>query len=121
MNRIEIQLEFLKKILPEKEELADLYTKIQERASHFGLQVVAFKPGAAAEKEFYTEYPIDVNLNSEYHSLAKFFEEIGHLQRIVNITTISLHGRQVKEKLEFTLDAKIIASTYTYKESKEKE
>lgn len=75
LNRIEIQLEFLKKILPEKEELADLYTKIQERASHFGLQVVLFKPGAAAEKEFYTEYPIDVNLNSEYHSLAKFFEE----------------------------------------------
>ena len=119
LNRIEIQLEFLKKILPEKEELSDLYTKIQERASHFGLQVVAFKPGNSAEKEFYTEWPIDVSLNSEYHSLAKFFEEIGHLQRIVNITMISLRGKQMKEKPEFTLEAKIIASTYTYKESKE--
>ena len=119
LKRIEVQLEFLRKILPEKEELADLYTKIQERASHFGLQVVSFKPGNAQEKEFYTEYPIDVSLNSDFHSLAKFFEEIGHLQRIVNISTIVMAGKTIKDKQEFTLEARIVASTYTYKESKE--
>jgi type IV pilus assembly protein PilO len=119
LKRIELQLEFLRKILPEKEELADLYTKIQERASHFGLQVTSFKPGAAVDREFFTEYPIDVAMNSEYHSLAKFFEEIGHLQRIVNISQIQLRGKTFKDKPEFTLEARIIASTYTYKESKE--
>ncbi|OGF61818.1 MAG: hypothetical protein A2Y62_20570 [Candidatus Fischerbacteria bacterium RBG_13_37_8] len=119
LNRIEIQLEFLKKILPEKEELADLYTKIQERASHYGLQVVAFRPSNSSDKQYYIEYPIDVSLNSEYHSLAKFFEEVGRLQRIVNIGSISVKAKIFKDKQEFTLEAKIIASTYTYKETQE--
>ena len=74
-RRIEAQLNFLKKILPEKEELADLYTKIQERASHFGLKVVLFKPSKEVDRQYYIEYPIDITLNSEYHGLAKFFGE----------------------------------------------
>ncbi len=120
LQRIEAQLNFLKKILPEKEELADLYTKIQERASHFGLRVVMFKPAKEADKQYYTEYPIDITLNSGYHGLAKFFEDVGKLQRIVNISNISLQARTVKDKTDYTLEGKIVASTYTYKETPEK-
>lgn len=115
-RRIEAQLNFLKKILPEKEELADLYTKIQERASHFGLKVVLFKPSKEVDRQYYIEYPIDITLNSEYHGLAKFFEDIGKLQRIVNISNLTLQGRTFKDKPEFSLEGKIVAATYTYKE-----
>lgn len=116
-QRIEAQLNFLKRILPEKEELADLYTKIQERASHFGLKVVLFKPGKEVDRQYYVEYPIDITLNSEYHGLAKFFEDIGRLQRIVNISNINMQARTFKDKPEFSLEGKIVAATYTYKET----
>jgi type IV pilus assembly protein PilO len=121
LQRIEAQLNFLKKILPEKEELADLYTKIQERASHFGLKVIMFKPAPKPnDKQYYVEYPIDITLNSDYHGLAKFFEDIGKLQRIVNVNDISLQGKTFKDKPEYTLEGKIVAATYTYKETEEK-
>ncbi len=120
IKRIETQLDFLKKILPEKEEISDLYQKIQEQGTRFGLQIANFQPRGSAEKEFYTEYPIDLDINGEYHSLAKFFEEIGHLQRIVNIYSFSVKSAIFKNKPEYTLAAKLQASTYTYKEEKTK-
>lgn len=118
IKRIETQLEFLKKILPEKEEISDLYSKIQEQGTRFGLQISNFQPRGSSEKEFYSEYPIDLDINGEYHSLAKFFEEIGHLQRIVNISSFTAKAASFKNKPEYTLTAKLQASTYTYKEEK---
>src|SRR5215467_12535146 len=44
LKRLELQLESLKKILPESEEVADLYSRIQQEGTELGLTITAFKP-----------------------------------------------------------------------------
>src|SRR5262245_23529531 len=43
-KRLETQLESLKRILPESEEIADLYSRIQQEGNELGLTITNFKP-----------------------------------------------------------------------------
>ena len=74
LKRLEDQLATLKKILPETEEIADLYSRIQQEGTELGLSITSFRPGPHSPKEYYDEWPININVAGSYHTLAKFFE-----------------------------------------------
>src|ERR1043166_9553446 len=90
LKRLEDQLATLKKILPESEEIADLYSRIQQEGTELGLSITAFRPGAHVPKQYYEEWPISISLTGNYHILAKFFERIGKLYRIINVNDFAL-------------------------------
>ncbi len=117
LKRLESQLESLKKILPSTEEIADLYSRIQQEGTELGLSIALFKPGNHVPKEFYDEWPISMTLNGNYHILAKFFERIGKLYRIINVndfTVKSLASRTASPST--TIQATCVATTFIYKE-----
>ena len=41
-------------------------------------------------KNIYDEWPISMTLNGNYHILAKFFERIGKLYRIINVNDFTV-------------------------------
>lgn len=119
LKRLEAQLESLKKILPGTEEIADLYSRIQQEGTELGLNITSFKPGAHVPKEYYEEWPISMSLAGNYHIMAKFFERIGKLYRIINVNDFILKtGPQSKSGAATgnTIAATCIATTFIYKE-----
>jgi type IV pilus assembly protein PilO len=116
LKRLETQLDSLKKILPSTEEIADLYSRIQQEGTELGLAVVYFKPGNHVPKEYYDEWPISMTLNGNYHILAKFFERIGKLYRIINVNDFSVKSLSSKTTGSNTIQATCIATTFIYKE-----
>jgi type IV pilus assembly protein PilO len=118
LKRLETQLDSLKKILPSTEEIADLYSRIQQEGTELGLAIVYFKPGNHIPKEYYDEWPISMTLNGNYHILAKFFERIGKLYRIINVNDFSVKNlTQAKNSTSSnTIQATCIATTFIYKE-----
>ena len=119
LKRLEAQLESLKKILPATEEIADLYSRIQQEGTELGLNITSFRPGPHAPKEYYEEWPIAMSLTGDYHILAKFFERIGKLYRIINVNDFSLRasaqgGAAARGS---TILGTCIATTFIYKES----
>src|SRR5262245_59746590 len=118
LKRLETQLDSLKKILPYTEEIADLYSRIQPEGTELGLAVVFFKPGNHVPKEYYDEWPISMTLNGNYHILAKFFERIGKLYRIINVNDFSVKNLNVSKTSNSsnTIQATCIATTFIYKE-----
>ena len=52
LKRLETQLESLKRILPSTEEIADLYSRIQQEGTELGLAIILFKPGNHVPKEY---------------------------------------------------------------------
>jgi len=117
LKRLETQLDSLKKILPSTEEIADLYSRIQQEGTELGLAVVYFKPGNHVPKEYYDEWPISMTLNGNYHILAKFFERIGKLYRIINVNDFSVKNLPTtKTNTSNTIQATCIATTFIYKE-----
>jgi type IV pilus assembly protein PilO len=116
LKRLETQLESLKKILPSTEEIADLYSRIQQEGTELGLAIVLFKPGNHVPKEYYDEWPISMTLNGNYHILAKFFERIGKLYRIINVNDFAVRNFTTKTGPSSTIQAQCIATTFIYKE-----
>jgi type IV pilus assembly protein PilO len=116
LKRLEHQLESLKKILPETEEVADLYSRIQQEGTELGLTITMFRPDKHTPKEYYEEWPINVSLSGNYHILAKFFERIGKLYRIINVRDIRIRA-YTNPKSTNTLTADCIATTFIYKEA----
>ncbi len=118
LKRLEIQLESLKKILPESEEVADLYSRIQQEGTELGLSITSFRPGAHAPKEYYEEWPINMGVAGSYHTLAKFFERLGKLYRIINVNDVTIKGfTTVKQGTGNTLTANCVATTFIYRET----
>ena len=116
LKRLETQLESLKKILPSTEEIADLYSRIQQEGTELGLAIILFKPGNHVPKEYYDEWPISMTLNGNYHILAKFFERIGKLYRIINVNDFTVKNLALKTSTSNTIQATCIATTFIYKE-----
>lgn len=118
LKRLEAQLESLKKILPESEEVADLYSRIQQEGTELGLNITLFKPGNHVPKDYYDEWPISMTLVGNYHTLAKFFERIGKLYRIINVTDVSAKAIPPKAKTvnPNTIQAVCVATTFIYRE-----
>lgn len=86
------------KALPEKEEIPSLLDSVSRAGHEVGMEFVLFEPKGEVKKEFYAEIPVALNVSGDYHNLATFFDKVARLNRIVNITNITIdRGKQGRE------------------------
>lgn len=82
--------------LPDKKEIADLLSGISAKAQQSGLDVLLFRPRAEHFQDFYAEVPVDITVKGNFHNTVNFFDEVGHLNRLVNIDSIGFKNPTVK-------------------------
>jgi type IV pilus assembly protein PilO len=87
--------------LPDSKELPVLLTDISSIAKDAGLELKTFDPGQDVARDFYAEVPIEVEFSGHFHDIARFFDRISRLPRIVNIQTLEIetHGESSAETL----------------------
>ena len=90
VQALEARLETLKRILPPEKEMPDLMRRVQYLAAQSSLQIRKFNPAAPAQKEFYQEVPINVDLDGTYHNLGGFFDKLLHFSRIFNVDDFAI-------------------------------
>ncbi len=88
--RLDKQLERVVLQLPDKKEIQALLSSISTLATDTGLEVIKVTPQREAHKDFYAEVPMYIEVEGSFHQLATFFDEVGHLPRIVNINEVSV-------------------------------
>ena len=78
--------------LPDDKDIAELLEMFQDRALKAGLQIATIEPQPAqrAEQGFYARIPIPMTVSGNFHEIATFFDSLGRLRRIVNVSDISL-------------------------------
>jgi type IV pilus assembly protein PilO len=81
--------------LPDKGEIAELLSGISAKAQEVGLDVVLFRPRSEAFQEFYAEVPVDITVKGSFHNTVSFFDEVGRLNRLVNIDNIGFKNPTV--------------------------
>ncbi len=74
--------------LPDKKEIAELLSGISAKAQQVGLDVLLFRPRPEAFQDFYAEVPVDITVKGSFHNTVSFFDEVGRLNRLVNIDNI---------------------------------
>jgi type IV pilus assembly protein PilO len=111
--RLELKLSSVLRQLPDKKELEVLLTDISNLGKQAGIEIKSFKRKDEISHGFYAEVPIAIELEGEYHDVARFFDMLGKLPRIVNMGSIKT--KIADEDLEATrLKVEGTATTYRF-------
>jgi Tfp pilus assembly protein PilO len=82
------QLEIERKIVPDEKEVEGFMKMMDAEASKSGIEVRRYTARPVAAKEFYTEVPFEMELDGPYYSMLDFFDRVGKLERIVNVSDL---------------------------------
>ena len=99
-------------LLPEQREVANLLRKVTLVGQQAGVEFELFKPKPQIPGEIYTENPVEVRVVGGYHQVGSFLAEVANLDRIVNVTGMSLKSREEGTKAQ-TVEAAFLATAYT--------
>jgi type IV pilus assembly protein PilO len=114
LGELERRLALLQDRLPSEKETPTLYRALSSAAEQAGLGVSLFQPKDARPKDVVNEIPITLAAEGSYHQLAKFFERVAGLPRVVTITDFKMSGLP---KSKHTMKADMTLATYMYRSS----
>src|SRR6185503_17320306 len=80
------QLEIERRIVPDEKEVDGFMRMLSGEARKAGIEIRRYTAKPAASKEFYTEVPFEIELDGPYYSMLGFFDRVGKLERIVNVS-----------------------------------
>ncbi len=88
------QLTLLKEQLPPESEVATLLKQVSDLGIKTGLDFKLWRPSdrRPGSSGLYTEIPVDVEVAGGYHAVGAFFDRIGTLPRIVNVSGLKMSG-----------------------------
>jgi type IV pilus assembly protein PilO len=113
---LELELDKLLRVLPARRNTDDLLRRIRLLAEQGDFNLLRFRPGRFVDRDFYSEWPIAIALEGNYHNLALFFDSIGRFSRIINIEGLRVATFRGADR-DHTIAANFSAKTFVYKET----
>ena len=108
---LEAQLDRLRAVLPEEQDVADLLRRVQAMATQSNLQIKGFTPAAVTRREMHAEWPIGLKLEGNYHDLGAFLERVSKFPRIINVGALHIAARP-DQTAQQTVTADCTAMTF---------
>jgi Tfp pilus assembly protein PilO len=112
IKRLEIDLAKLLQILPSKRNTEDLIKRIETLTRQGDFTLKKFTPGEFVNKDFYSEWPIDIHLEGTYHNLALFFDRMSRFSRIINVEEMKIAA--LNDPTGKSISAGFVAKTFIY-------
>jgi type IV pilus assembly protein PilO len=103
------------RLLPETREIPELLTQISQLGLNAGLEFRLFKPEPEKRADFYAEVPVSLAILGKFHDVARFFDHLSKLSRIVNVTDIKITVPKGSEA-ELKLSTNCLLTTFRFLE-----
>src|ERR1700739_3081721 len=110
------QLDIERRIVPDEKEVDGFMRMMDAEASKAGIELRRYTSKPVAQKEFYTEVPFDLELDGPYYSMLNFFDRVGKLERIVNVSGLLVASTRkptdakVKHSYQYAPNESVVAS-----------
>jgi type IV pilus assembly protein PilO len=117
LARLEQRLADLRSILPAQKETPTVLRSVQQMAVSSNLKILRFTPRPVVARDFYSDWPIYIEVEGNYNGLGTFFEKIGRATRLIDVGTISVSDIKGSMDPKLTLKANCTATTFVYKEA----
>ncbi len=111
---LDSELEKLLLILPPQRDVPSVLRRFRALAEQGDFVLNRFAPGIEVEKDFYNEWPIQVELQGTYHNLARFFDRMSRFSRIFNIDNLKIEQQRENQH---SVSATFVAKTFVFKEA----
>lgn len=87
---LERDLDLALKQLPNRKQFEDLLQDISTAGKKVGVSIKTIDRNKEVKRDFYAEVPFNLELEGTYHDLARFFEMVATLPRIVNVGALQI-------------------------------
>jgi type IV pilus assembly protein PilO len=87
---LERDLDLALKQLPDRKQFEDLLQDISTAGKKVGVAIKSIDRDKEVRRDFYAEVPFKLELEGSYHDLARFFEMVASLPRIVNVGGLNI-------------------------------
>jgi type IV pilus assembly protein PilO len=110
------QLEVEQRIVPDEKQVDQFITMMDAEAQKAGVEVRRYAAKDTKSQQYYTEVPFDMELDGPYYSMLNFFDRVGKLERIVNVsnllvsTTRNAQGAKTKHTYQYAPNESVVAS-----------
>jgi len=112
VRQLELELDQLLRILPARRNTQDMLRRIRALTEQGDFDLLRFTPGGEIDRDFYSEWPITINLLGTYHNLALLFDRVSRFSRIVNVENLRLEAS--RDPCRHSLAASFRAKTFIY-------
>ncbi len=119
VKRLDVELEKALRQLPNAKEIDALLTQVSNLARDAGLEIRLFKPQPERKKDYYADVPVEMEVSGTYHQIATFFDEVGHLDRIMNLDEFSMVDPKIGEE-NVLLKTAVIGTTFRFLDESER-
>lgn len=110
------QLELQKRIVPDEKEVPGFITVVQAEAQKSGVEIRRYTSKPSVSREFYNEVPFEVDVDGPYYAVVDFFQRVGQLERIVNVSNVLMANTKrsgdakVKKTYPYSASTSVVAS-----------
>jgi Tfp pilus assembly protein PilO len=110
------QLEIERRIVPDEKQVDGFIQMLDGEAQKAGVELRRYTAKPTAQKEYYTELPFEMELDGPYYSTLNFFDRVGKLERIVNIsgllvsTTKNPSAAKAKHTYQYAPNESVVAT-----------
>lgn len=105
--------------LPDRKEIPDLLSTISSKVKEAGLDILVFRPRGENLQEFYAEIPVDIVVRGGFHNVVTFFDEVGRMNRLVNISNIELRNPKASGDV-MVMEGSSLATTFRFLDEAER-
>ena len=120
LQQLDANLKMAVAQLPDKKEIAELLSGISAKAQQAGLDVLLFRPRPETFQDFYAEVPVDITVKGNFHNTVSFFEEVGRLNRLVNIDNIGFKNPTTTAGDNVVLETTSVATAFRFLDEAER-
>ncbi len=114
--QLDADLVRLRSILPAQKETPIVLRSVQQMAATSNLKILKFIPQPIVNHDFYSDWPITVEVEGNYNGLGTFFDKVGKATRLINVGSISIRSLEGSTESSRTLSASCTATTFVFRE-----
>jgi len=110
------QLEIEQRIVPDEKQIDQFITMVDAEAQKSNVELRRYAAKDVKAQQYYTEVPFDMELDGRYYDMLQFFDRVGKLDRIVNISNIVVAGThnpgdaKVKHTYQYTPNESVVVA-----------
>lgn len=109
---LERDLDLALKQLPNRKQFEDLLQDISTAGKKVGVAIKAIDRSEEVRRDFYAEVPFAIEIEGSYHDVARFFEMVAKLPRIVNMGGLEI---KVAEETSQTTTLRVTGLATTFR------
>jgi type IV pilus assembly protein PilO len=110
------QLDIERRIVPDDPQVELFIESMDSEAQKAGVELRRYAAKPVSQKDYYTAVPFDMELDGPYYSMLNFFDRVGKLERIVNISDLMVASTKkaseakLKHTYQYAPNESVVAS-----------